>query len=356
MTNQNNREEALNRYANRLEILHKIDEAILESATIDDLTYTALHVVNQLVKYDHAGIIELQENQYANVYEGIFQNGRFSENIINDQTCSNLMLETIQQNETAFLSDPIEIQLLLKNLLLSENDTVNTCMVVPLVAKQEHLGLFVVGFSSSESLSFELNEIIKEVSKMLSIGMYQIRLYEKVEMMATIDELTGIYNRRQLIQLGEHSLAQAIRSESPFSIILFDIDHFKEVNDTYGHTTGDKMLQKIVKCCKQNVRQMDIFGRYGGDEFVVILPDTTMEQAELVAKRLNARVFTNTELLDECPIQLSISVGISFLEDKEQTLTQLINQADEAMYIAKKSGRNRINLYKSPPFEKPNPT
>ena len=350
MTNQMNREEALNRYANRLEILHKIDEAILESSTIDDIIHTALHAVNQLVKYDHAAIIEIREENYFNIYEGIFTNGRFSENVVYDQPSFPEINSFLDDKEARILINKDDIRATFKQIHLSQNNGLHTSMVVPLIAKHEKLGLLVVGFTEEDALSFDLIEIIKEVSKMISIGIYQIHLYERVEAMATIDELTGIYNRRQLIQLGEHALAQVKRSERPLSIILFDIDHFKDVNDNFGHTTGDTILKKIVGCCQKNVRKMDIFGRYGGDEFIVILPETTVEQAEFVAKRLNTNVFINSELLEECPIQLSISVGLSFLNDEQESLTQLINQADEAMYNAKKSGRNRIVLYKKSPF------
>jgi diguanylate cyclase (GGDEF)-like protein/PAS domain S-box-containing protein len=349
MANQKNREEALNRYANRLEILHKIDEAILESGTIDDIIRTALHVVQQLVKYDHASIIEINDKHSVNIYEGILNSNRFLENIRPNHPCSEAMNKSLYLNDIRMLKTSEDIQDAYESLCLSKKD-LQTCIIMPLIAKHENIGQFVVGFCESDVLSFELSEIIKEVSKMISIGIYQTRLYERVETMATIDELTGIYNRRQLIELGEHTLSQVKRTDGSLSVIIFDIDYFKDVNDNYGHITGDNILKKIVNCCKKNVRKIDIFGRYGGDEFVVILPETGLEQVQLVANRLNTNVFENKELLEECPIQLSISVGVALLEDKNQTLTQLINHADEAMYEAKKSGRNRIVLYKNSPF------
>ncbi|MBI9051159.1 MAG: diguanylate cyclase [Anaerolineaceae bacterium] len=341
------REDALNRYANRLEILHKIDEAILEATSTDEIIQNAMQIVLQLVKYDHASIFELQDEQTINIYQGILDAGKFTESILLDQFCAPQMIAKLQSTEIYQLLDPVEIKNEFSCMFLTQNIDIQSCIIIPLIVKHQVIGRFMVGFTNSHALSDEISEIIKEVSKMISIGIYQTRLYEKVEAMATIDELTGIYNRRQLIELGEKAFAQVKRSHKPFSVIIFDIDHFKEVNDNYGHTTGDKVLKSVVKRCQGIVRQMDVFGRYGGDEFVVILPETGLDQAESVAIRLKDSVYENQLTLNECPIKISISVGISTFMDKGETLTQLINNADNAMYDAKKSGRNRIILYKN---------
>ncbi len=345
ISTQKKREEALNRYANRLEILHKIDEAILEANSTEEIARSALHIFLQLVKFSCAGIIEICNEETTNLYQAHYDHGRYTEENEQHKMCSPKLMERLLKNDL-FISQDVDH---ITNDLTEDDSfpiklSIQSCMVIPLVVKHDVIGQFLVGFSQKNSLSPEIMEIIKEVSRMISIGIYQTHLYEKIQEMATIDELTGIFNRRQLIELGERSLAQAIRYFKPLSVIVFDIDNFKQVNDTYGHPFGDQVLKAVVKRCQGIVRMMDILGRYGGDEFVIILPETGMEQANQVANRLKTGVYDTQFQLNEILITLSISVGISELKQPMDTLTSLINQADEAMYVAKKSGRNQIVL------------
>jgi len=342
---QKKREEALNRYANRLEILHKIDEAILEATSTEEIARSALHIFLQLVKFGYAGIVEINHEQMVNLYQAHYDHGRYTEENIRQQNCSPPLLARLKKMDLFLSMDMTEINSEFGDYeLLSNCNSIESCMVIPLIVKHDVIGQFIVGFKQKNALSPEIVEIIKEVSRMISIGIYQTRLYEKIEAMATIDELTGIYNRRQLIELGERALAQAMRYYKPLSVIMFDIDHFKNVNDTYGHPCGDQILKAVVKRCQAIVRLMDVFGRYGGDEFVIILPETDLDQANQVANRLKNGIFDTPFLYSNTSFTLSISVGISELKQQTDTLTGLINQADEAMYIAKNSGRNQIIL------------
>jgi len=340
---QKKREEALNRYANRLEILHKIDEAILEASSTEEIARSALHIFLQLVKFSFAGILEICNEDQINLYQAHHHQGRYTEENHRQQMCPPALMEKLC-TEKLFISRNVEeiSQAFGHHELLPFCKSIQSCMAIPLIVKHDVIGQFLVGFSEENALSPEIVEIIKEVSRMISIGIYQTRLYEKIEAMATIDELTGIYNRRQLIDLGERAVAQAQRYYQPLSVIVFDVDHFKQVNDTYGHPCGDQVLKAVVKRCQTIVRSMDILGRYGGDEFVIILPETSMGQANQVASRLRAEIFEIPFRLNEIPITLSISVGISTLTQETDTLTSLINQADEAMYQAKNSGRNQV--------------
>lgn len=342
---QKKREEALNRYANRLEILHKIDEAILEATTTEEIASTTLHIFLQLVKFSYAGVLEICTEESINLYQAHYDHGRYTEENQRSQPCSAKFMARLSKFDLFISQDVNEIA-----KEFEEDETfplhlsIQSCMVIPLIVKHDVIGQFLVGFSQENALSPEIVEIIKEVSRMISIGIYQTRLYEKIEEMATVDELTGIFNRRQLIDLGERCLAQAMRYHQSLSVIVFDIDHFKHVNDTYGHPFGDQVLKAVVKRCQGIVRGMDVFGRYGGDEFVIILPETGMEQANQVANRLKTGVYDTQFQLNDILITLSISVGISELKQPTDTLTDMINQADEAMYVAKKSGRNQIVL------------
>ncbi len=345
ISTQKKREEALNRYANRLEILHKIDEAILEANTTEEIASTALHIFLQLVKFSYAGIIEIRTENSINLYQAHYDRGRYTEGNQRSLPCSAKLMTRLSKFDLFISQDVNEItKEFEEDETFPQHLSIQSCMVIPLIVKHDVIGQFIVGFSQEKALSPEIVEIIKEVSRMISIGIYQTHLYEKIEEMATIDELTGIFNRRQLIDLGERCLAQATRYFQPLSVIVFDIDHYKHVNDTYGHPFGDQVLKAVVKRCQGIVRGMDVFGRYGGDEFVIVLPETGIDQANQVANRLKTGVYDTQFQLNDILITLSISVGISELKQPTDTLTDLINQADEAMYVAKKSGRNKIVL------------
>jgi diguanylate cyclase (GGDEF)-like protein/PAS domain S-box-containing protein len=342
LTNQKKREEALNRYANRLEILHKMDEAILESDSTEEIAHTAMHIFLQLVKFRFAGILEIHAEQCLHLYLAHYNNGKYVEEsrFLNLDESKNI--EKLTNFEILIAEEKETISRIFDECCMEAHDEITSCMMIPLIIKHNVIGRFVVGFTAKDMLSPEIRDVIKEVSRMIAIGIYQARLYEKIAAMATTDELTEIYNRRQLLELGERALAQARRYHKQLSVIVFDIDHFKIVNDNFGHPCGDRVLKDVVKRCQSITRQMDIFGRYGGDEFVIFLPETSLHEAKQMARRLNACVAEHQFQIGENEATISISVGISeFLQDQD-TLTSLINQADLAMYAAKKSGRNRI--------------
>ena len=143
------------------------------------------------------------------------------------------------------------------------------------------------------------------------------RLSWETMQLAVSDYLTGLYNRRQLMALGEREFAKLSRYQRPMAAIMFDLDHFKLVNDTYGHRVGDLVLQQLAGCCQKCVRDIDILGRYGGDEFVVFLPETDMEGAVRVAERLRREVASEPLETDAGKIPITIS-----LESVPPDLTQ----------------------------------
>lgn len=168
------------------------------------------------------------------------------------------------------------------------------------------------------------------------------RLYEQLKQMAVTDSLTGVNIRRHFYEQAGFVLDRAAESRQPASLLLFDLDHFKSVNDTYGHSTGDRMLQQVAQICIDSLRRKDILGRYGGDEFVALLPETDLPEAVRVANRLCAQIATAPFEASGSPLRFTISVGVSTLLGGEDTLDALIDRADRAMYRAKQTGRNRV--------------
>lgn len=162
---------------------------------------------------------------------------------------------------------------------------------------------------------------------------------------ARVDYLTNLSNRRYFMEQAEAELHRALRYETPFALLMIDIDHFKQINDTYGHKTGDLVLQKLSELLKQSLREVDILGRIGGEEFAILLPESKLENAVEVAERLRTQI-ANSMLVEEngVAIRFTVSVGIALLDSGNKTLDALFAQADEALYKAKNSGRNCVRV------------
>jgi diguanylate cyclase (GGDEF)-like protein len=174
-----------------------------------------------------------------------------------------------------------------------------------------------------------------------SMVLYQLRRSRKMRRLAMTDELTGIHNRRQIQAKAQTMLQQAKSLDQPFSLLLIDIDHFKQINDGWGHQAGDRVLVAVANCISEALRSLDRVGRNGGEEFLVLLPDTLLAEAAEVAERVRQQVaaLQVAELPAEYPVR--VSIGCAQLREGE-SLSELIHRADEAMYSAKQGGRNRV--------------
>lgn len=165
---------------------------------------------------------------------------------------------------------------------------------------------------------------------------------EKLRNLAITDSLTQVYNRRHFFSLAQNELNRAVRYNRELSIILFDIDHFKSVNDTFGHLIGDQVLETLASYCKSNLRSFDIIGRYGGEEFIILLPETSLKRASQIAERLRKQALGIHITTPEGTPGITISLGVAGIRGGEQvTLDELIGTADQALYKAKKAGRNQ---------------
>lgn len=168
-----------------------------------------------------------------------------------------------------------------------------------------------------------------------------VNLMMELENKAIHDGLTNIYNRRHFISLAERELKILKRNNQFLTLIMLDIDHFKKINDTYGHLKGDEVLTKTVNEIKHQLRPTDIFGRYGGEEFCILLPSTGGIEAQKISERLRKSV---SELTFQCKnedFNITVSLGLYAPKSKNETMTTIINNADKALYIAKDQGRNR---------------
>lgn len=172
------------------------------------------------------------------------------------------------------------------------------------------------------------------------VGMFTI-----LRRLANTDSLTGLYNRRHFFELAEHEFERAQRYDRPLSVIILDVDEFKQVNDTHGHIAGDRVLQVLAKLCQANLREADLLGRYGGEEFVALLPESDLVVARRVVERLRQQVAHTAVDIDEGVVSITISVGVAARDESCPDVETLLDCADRALYAAKHAGRNRVSAW-----------
>jgi diguanylate cyclase (GGDEF)-like protein len=180
----------------------------------------------------------------------------------------------------------------------------------------------------------------------VAIALENARLFEEVQNLALTDALTGLYNRRGLFEIGHIEFSRMIRLERPFAAIMIDIDHFKRVNDEYGHPVGDQVLQFLAAELRSMVRGADLVGRYGGEEFAIFLSGSDGVAALNLAERLRGKIEKTSFQIEDKSIGLTISLGVADYNENSPNLETMVARADQALYVAKHKGRNRVVLGK----------
>jgi diguanylate cyclase (GGDEF)-like protein len=218
-------------------------------------------------------------------------------------------------------------------------------VAIPLVVTGTSIGTIAVFLDESNASvngdMYFLNIISSIVSPLIEHG-YSV---QQVRQLAKTDALTGIANHRSFHETLDHEIARVNRKGSTFSMIFMDIDDFKRVNDTYGHLVGDEVLKDLVNRVLENIRTVDDFSRYGGEEFAIVLPETGSRGAEVVAQRIKNAITSKPFLYARNAISYTVSMGIASYDAKRPVKKHVfINQADAAMYTAKREGKNRISL------------
>jgi eukaryotic-like serine/threonine-protein kinase len=170
-------------------------------------------------------------------------------------------------------------------------------------------------------------------------------LLEQVRNLARRDSLTNLYNHRYFFEIAEIEFTRIKRYQHSLAAIMIDLDHFKQVNDTYGHLVGDQVLQMVSERMQSNLRAVDILGRVGGEEFIALLPETSADEAVVIAERLCGSIGQHLISIGKENIHVTASLGVSVYSDTCTKLNGLIERADQALYFAKRNGRNRVEVW-----------
>jgi len=252
--------------------------------------------------------------------------------LISDDISENKIdLEVINPEETS-QTTPIEVQ---PDFFLS----------YPIRVKEENLGVLNIMHPQIQRIPDDKKQLLDKLNCYVCTAISAILMYNKIKDLSLIDGLTQIYNRRHVMEIFKLELNKVIRNKKDLCLLMVDVDDFKNTNDQYGHLTGDLVLKSIAGIIKTSVRNIDIPGRYGGEEFIVILPETTLEQGRIVAERIRSEIEKlRIRSHGGAIIKTTVSIGLSAtseLSSMENEL-ELIRLADARLYQAKKSGKNRI--------------
>ena len=253
------------------------------------------------------------------------------------QSQTNSILEMEQAIITRVTASGVPASATAQELACAFPEGVSRVAWTPLWREQKPIGVLI-----ADELSEGQLKTLSNVANQLSLQLSRIHLYNQVEALAVTDALTGLFVRHHFLERAREELARSIRHGLSCTLLMVDLDLFKQKNDTYGHLVGDVVLKDIARLLQHNLRDIDLMARFGGEEFILLLVETTAEQAMPVAQRLKQLVEVHPiRAYDELLTQ-TISVGLAGFPQDAKTLEELIERADQALYAAKREGRNRV--------------
>ena len=332
--------ESAQKRANVSETLRKASAAINENLESDKAIAQIIEQLKFVVPYDSASVQLLEGNELKIVGGSGFEmlkevlEMRFpipgdNPNTVVIETGKPYMLGDAPSKYKAFREQ--------------QNQHIHSWLGVPLITQNKIIGLLAIDSSKPNNFTDEDIGLAVIFANQVAVALENARIFEETQEMAFLDPLTKIYNRRGLLELGQAAFEKVLNSNKKFSAIMADIDKFKNINDTYGHDAGDKVLQEFAIRCKNCVREMDLVGRYGGEEIVIFAPNIDLEVGVRVAKRLCSMIAdTPFKISENLSINVTASLGVACIDANTINLNVLINRADQAMYIAKHKGRNQV--------------
>ncbi len=252
----------------------------------------------------------------------------------------------LSQNEPVVVPKISEHPAFSNPVLLKEG--VLSLIAIPLISDQGPVGILYVDDFKERSFSPSIIEVLKLLAIQATIAIQKQQAFEQIKALSILDPVTGLFNRRYLNEILASEMERAYRLNRPLSIILFDIDRFKGINDRYGHIIGDQVLRELARLFGSMLRRYDVFCRFGGDEMLILMSDTDVFGAQMVAERLRTTA-TEAELLPD-GASLTCSFGVNSLDENETprpTQDEFLNRADQALYNGKSQGRNRVVVFHS---------
>lgn len=337
--------EAASKRAEESETLRRASAAVVETLRSNEAVDRILEQLSHVLPYDSASVQLLRENELEIV------GGRGWD----EQTMKDVMglrfpvpgdnpnTVVIQTGKPYILDDARKLY---QPFNQEPHSHIRSWLGIPLTVRGQITGLLVIDSAQPNHFKDEHVKMAVAFADQVAIALENARLFKEAQNMALTDALTGLYNRRGLFEIGRLEFSRARHSNRSFSAIMVDIDHFKRINDLHGHAIGDQALQGLAGHLQGVTRDVDIVGRYGGEEFVFLLSETPLEAAREMAERLRRTVEEAAIPTDIDGLRMTISLGVAAYTPDTPDLETLIARADQALYAAKHKGRNRVEIGK----------
>ncbi|NJN17776.1 MAG: diguanylate cyclase [Oscillochloris sp.] len=328
----------------RRRVLYSASMHIGAALNLEALYHSVHHAISQLFPVDTLAIGLLDAEQQALEYRYIWDHGRRRPHDV--ARVHQGLLGFVVGHEASLRIDPLDQ--VAADMFRSERFGLSEQPSRSFMATVLRIGDLVIGgIAVQAAQQGAYSNVDLDALEMLAattaIALQNARLFQQIQQIATLDPLTAIANRRHFFEMASREVERSNRYNHPLSMIMFDADHFKTINDRYGHLIGDQVLQTIAMRCQDSLREVDLIARYGGEEFVVLLPETDAVQALIVAERLRDCICLQPFSTDVAALDVSISVGVaSTTPGTSIALEELLDVADRALYQAKSAGRNQV--------------
>ena len=330
--------------AQTLDMLLKITREIALAALDPEAVYQRLHQALHQAALEHDSfVIALYDSQTQTLEVPYIVEGevRYPTQRISLQEDS-LLKEVVQRHRTLIIQD-FEEERQRRHLPFQQiGQRMRSILAVPLLRQDKAIGAFSIQARRRGAYHEEHRQLLETLAAQVAVALENARLYAQTRQLAIIDSLTGLYNRRYLFSLGTREIQRARRFHHPLTAAMIDLDDFKKINDSYGHHIGDVVLRQWAWRTRAILHEVDILGRYGGDEFGLILPETSLKQALHLARRLRQQIAKTPFDTQVGPVTLTMSIGLAAWNERITSPAALLQEADYAQYAAKHAGKNRI--------------
>ena len=344
-TESNKLNRDLKNQADRLAVLYEIGKAITSTLDIDTLLELIYKQLSRVIPSDAYFVaLYLPEEHKLDIRILFDQNQRFPPEIVN---ANDGLSSWIVEHRTPLLIQDLRKELdklPVRPIMVGEKQLSRSWLGVPMQTENELIGLLAVASYKPNMFNKTDQLLLEQIAQQAVLSILNARSYQEVTRQAKLDSLTGVSNHKHLIERLYEEAESALTTLTPLSMIMLDIDHFKQYNDTYGHVVGDEVLRLTVQAISSNIKKTDTVGRWGGEEFGIILPNATTTQSNMIANRIR-------RTLSELPLfniegktipKPTISQGIANMPEHTTDPDELVIIADRALYRAKDKGRDQV--------------
>jgi diguanylate cyclase (GGDEF)-like protein len=332
-----------------LNVLRSTINAISTSVEIQEIVESAGNNLPNLFDFSSFGVF-WKEELLLFLYQEESCSPYFTQEVVNNmiKVFSVLGEESVNADQIVLHTEKRKLRP--KQMIMDPKAALKSYLTLPLAVEGEILGC--ISLNSDQPNAFDAQDLqfFSVIGYQIAATLKHFQRFSSVKNMAIYDTLTGLHNRRYFEERLEVEAKKFFGSNIPLTLVMADIDFFKKVNDTFGHTEGDQVLCKVASLLKTSVRKKDTVARYGGEEFILILPETRLEESFVIAERIRRLVENTLFDVGKAQVHLTLSMGISnFPSHRVKSKEELTEMADQALYDAKRGGRNKVCIFTGKP-------